>query len=347
MGDSMGEFIDFADITNQIYRCAMNRIYEFNLMIVGVTGIGKSTLVKSLFQNMMNPGEQGSGARLNEYSELLEENGVQLRLRCIETSNFDRHEPSVYVKYIEDQFESYFREQRRKSSWEIKDSLVHCCLYMIPPYGKLQLHKDDIACMKAIHEKVNLVPIIAKADSLNSLQLAKFKENILLALEMNKIDHFKFTIDEKMDEEQAKIVMVEAERFPFAIVTANESTTEGSKTRWFRNTIWGRHDILDRTKCDFDSLAKLLVRHCMLELMDSTHVKHYGKFKSGILDTARIQHGKNLEIMGLESFEVERVLYYLNSKKTKGSNDRKEALERELQELRNKVQSLKLSLKVA
>lgn len=310
MGDSMGEFIDFADITNQIYRCAMNRVYEFNLMIVGVTGIGKSSLVKSLFQNMINPDEPSSGARLNEYSDLLEENGVKLRLRCIETTNFDRHEPDVYSKYIEDQFQSYFREQRRKSSWEIKDSLVHCCLYMIPPYGKLQLHKDDIACMKALHDKVNLVPIIAKADSLDPLQLAKFKENISTALELNKINYFKFNIDEKMDEEQAKIVMVEAERFPFAVVTANETVTEGCKTRWFRNTIWGRHDILDRAKCDFDSLAKLLVRHCMLELMDSTHVKHYGKFKTEILEAARVQGGKNLESIGLEPYEVARVLYY-------------------------------------
>lgn len=332
----LGEFMDFADIYNQIYRIAMGRTYQFNLMIVGITGLGKSTLVRSLFKGMIKPEEPCSGPALNVYSDLLEENGVRLNLRCIETSQFDRHEPNVYVKYIEDQFESYFREQRRKPLCDANDTLVHCCLYMIPSHGQLQLHKDDIACMKALHEKVNLVPIIAKADSLNSTELAKFKENILTALDLNKIKYYKFTIDEKIDEDLAEIVMNEAERFPFAIVASNSSITEGDEERWFRNTLMGQFDILDRSKCDFDSLQRLLVRHCIVELMDSTYEKHYGKAKTEILETALLQNGKNLESMGLEPHEVEDVLYLLNLKKN-------EALEKEIIELRRQVGTMKLS----
>lgn len=302
----MGDFIDFADITNQINRREMNRTYEFNLMLVGLKGVGKSTLVKSLFQGMIKPDEI-QNLKLNEYSELLEENGVKLHLRCIETSYYRTHSQADYVKYIEEQFKVYFKSQLRQSSWNIKDTRVHCCLYLIPPYGKLELEKEDLDCMKALHEKVNLIPVIAKSDTFDMIELEKFKENILSALEENEIKYFKFQHDDKEDEERFKAVKVEAERFPFAIVAAKEPTSENKKNYWIRTSIYGKIDITDNSKCDFDALSKLLIRHCMLDLMDSTHVKHYAMFKRQLLETARIQGGRNLQAMGLSPHEVKRI----------------------------------------
>lgn len=312
MTDIMGDFIDFADITNQINRREMNRIYEFNLMLVGSNGIGKSTLVKSLFQGMIKPEEVTYGQEsLNEYSELLEENGVKLRLRCIETSNFDmigKRETQIVVKYVEEKLKSYFIAQRRSSSWSIKDTRVHCCLYLIPPYGKLKLRKDDIECMLSLHEKVNLVPIITRADSFNPIQLEKFKENILADLDMNGVKYFKFQYDDKEDEDRFKAVKQEAERFPFAVVAADEPIVENKRNRWIRQTISGSVDIMDNRKCDFDALAKLLIRHCMLDLIDSTHIKHYAKFKSELLESARADKGRSLRSIGLEPHEIRRIV---------------------------------------
>lgn len=277
----MGESIEFAEVTNLIYRSAMNRTYEFNMMLVGLTGSGKSTLVKSMFQGMIKPVDLNQGSpKLNEYMELLEENGVKLNLRCVETTNYDRHNSQDYVNYIDQQFMTYFKAQFQNPLWNIRDTLIHCCLYLIPPYGKMRLRKEDIDCMRALHEKVNLIPVIIKADTFNSIQLAKFKENILADLKANDIRYFEFERDDKEDEDRFKAVKVEVERFPFALVAADEPVLDKKRGRWIRETIAGQIDIADNKKCDFDALSKLIIRHCMLDLVDTTHVKHYARFKS-------------------------------------------------------------------
>lgn len=45
----------------------------------------------------------------------------------------------------------------------------------------------DIAAMKKLHKKVNLVPVIAKADSLTTSELARFKAQILTELKQYDI----------------------------------------------------------------------------------------------------------------------------------------------------------------
>lgn len=45
----------------------------------------------------------------------------------------------------------------------------------------------DIAAMKKLHKKVNLVPVIAKADSLTTSELARLKAQILAELKQYDI----------------------------------------------------------------------------------------------------------------------------------------------------------------
>lgn len=47
----------------------------------------------------------------------------------------------------------------------IVDTRVHACLYFIPPYGH-GLRQIDLEFLKRLQYKVNLIPIIAKADGL-------------------------------------------------------------------------------------------------------------------------------------------------------------------------------------
>lgn len=47
----------------------------------------------------------------------------------------------------------------------IVDTRVHCCLYFIPPYGH-GLRQIDLEFLKRLQYKVNLVPVIGKADTL-------------------------------------------------------------------------------------------------------------------------------------------------------------------------------------
>jgi septin family protein len=47
----------------------------------------------------------------------------------------------------------------------LQDPLVHVCLYFIAPH---RLKHIDIAFMRALHRKVNIVPIIAKSDTMTT-----------------------------------------------------------------------------------------------------------------------------------------------------------------------------------
>ena len=48
------------------------------------------------------------------------------------------------------------------------------CLYFITPNGH-GLKSIDLVCMKKLDSKVNIIPIIAKADTINKQEMAKFK----------------------------------------------------------------------------------------------------------------------------------------------------------------------------
>ena len=56
----------------------------------------------------------------------------------------------------------------------IQDTRIHCCLYFINPTGHA-LRSIDVIVMKKLSEVVNVVPVIAKSDSLTIEERDNFK----------------------------------------------------------------------------------------------------------------------------------------------------------------------------
>ena len=56
----------------------------------------------------------------------------------------------------------------------IQDTRIHCCLYFINPTGHA-LRPIDVIVMKKLSEVVNVVPVIAKSDSLTLEERERFK----------------------------------------------------------------------------------------------------------------------------------------------------------------------------
>ena len=59
----------------------------------------------------------------------------------------------------------------------IVDNRVHACVYFIQPTGHA-LKPLDIEVMRRLHTKVNLIPVIAKADTLTDEEIALFKTRV-------------------------------------------------------------------------------------------------------------------------------------------------------------------------
>lgn len=82
------------------------------------------------------------------------------------------------VKYIKDQHSAYLRKElTAMRDRYIQDTRIHCCLYFISPTGH-SLRAIDVIVMKKLSEVVNVVPVIAKADSLTLEEREAFKQKV-------------------------------------------------------------------------------------------------------------------------------------------------------------------------
>ena len=66
------------------------------------------------------------------------------------------------LTYVDTQFDTFLQEETRVPRVKLADKRVHACLYFISPNGH-GLKNIDIACMKRLHRKVNIIPVIGKA----------------------------------------------------------------------------------------------------------------------------------------------------------------------------------------
>ena len=70
------------------------------------------------------------------------------------------------------------------SRFDIADKRVHACLYFIAPTGH-GLKPLDVEVMKKIHKKVNIIPVIGKADSCTVKEVNMFKTKVRKKPEVN------------------------------------------------------------------------------------------------------------------------------------------------------------------
>ena len=81
------------------------------------------------------------------------------------------------MRFVDDQHESFLRQESQPVRSNIQDLRVHACLYFINPTGH-SLSALDICVMKELGRRCNLIPVIAKADSVSPSVLQAFKERV-------------------------------------------------------------------------------------------------------------------------------------------------------------------------
>lgn len=81
------------------------------------------------------------------------------------------------LQYIDEQFERFLRDESGLNRRNIVDNRIHCCFYFISPFGH-GLKPLDVEFMKQLHNKVNIVPVIAKADVLTKKEVQRLKQRV-------------------------------------------------------------------------------------------------------------------------------------------------------------------------
>lgn len=81
------------------------------------------------------------------------------------------------MDYIESKYEEFLNAESRVNRKILSDSRVHCCLYFIAPSGH-GLKPLDVEFMQRLHDKVNIIPVIAKADTMTPDECNQFKKQV-------------------------------------------------------------------------------------------------------------------------------------------------------------------------
>ncbi|KAG8204397.1 Cell division control protein 3, partial [Candida africana] len=267
----------------------------FTIMVAGESGLGKTTFINTLFQTSLKPHQEPSH-RHNKFTSphqtveidivraILEEKNFEIRLNIIDTpgfgNNVDNHDSWVpIIDFIDDQHESYMKQEQQPSRTAKKDLRVHACLYFIRPTGH-SLKPLDIEIMKRLSTRVNLIPVIAKADTLSPQELDIFKTRIREIIEAQDISIYTppLELDDPASAEHAKQLI---ESMPFAIIGSEEEVEVGpGQFVRGRKYPWGVVEVENDQHCDFKKLRSLLLRTNMLDLVLSTNELHFETFRS-------------------------------------------------------------------
>nr|KAF6490925.1 hypothetical protein HJG59_016291 [Molossus molossus] len=289
-------YVGIEAVLDQLKIKAMKMGFEFNIMVVGQSGLGKSTMVNTLFKSKIwncTPLDLGQGPvpqtlQLHSVTHVIEEKGVKLKLTVTDTPGFgdqinnDKCWDPI-LGYINGQYEQYLQEEilitRQR---HIPDTRVHCCVYFVPPTGHC-LRPLDIEFLQRLCRTVNVVPVIARADSLTIEERENFRQRIQHNLKTHCIDVYpQKCFDEDINDRilNSKI----RDRIPFAVVGADQEHLVNGRCVLGRKTKWGIIEVSylaveNMAHCEFPLLRDLLIRSHLQDLKDITHNVHYENYR--------------------------------------------------------------------
>ncbi|XP_076044070.1 septin-2-like [Oratosquilla oratoria] len=321
--------VGFDSLPEQLVSKATQNGYTFNVLCIGETGMGKSTLMDTLFNTSFEstaaPHSLPS-VKLKSHTYELQESNVRLKLTICDTVGYGdqiNKEDSftAIVDYIDRQFDDFLQEELKvkRSLSTYHDSRIHACLYFICPTGH-GLKSIDLVCMKKLDSKVNIIPIIAKADTISKAELSKFKAKIIQEVKANGIQIYQFPTD---DDTMVKVNSEMNTQIPFAVVGSTDFVRVGNKMVRARQYPWGTVQVENEAHCDFTKLREMLIRTNMEDMREVTHSRHYELYRKKVLEQMGFMDvgEDNQPISFQQTFEQKRV-------------EHREALQRKEDEMR-------------
>uniref|UniRef100_A0A673MBI8 Septin n=1 Tax=Sinocyclocheilus rhinocerous TaxID=307959 RepID=A0A673MBI8_9TELE len=288
------KYVGIVTLPNQVQQKAVKKGFVFNLMVVGESGLGKSTLVNSLFltnlyMDRCMPDVSEKIARTVSITKStldIVEEGVNLRLTVIDTPGFgdalNNHESwKAAVHYVDQEMEKYRRNEIGLNRKNITDNRVHCCLYFISPHGH-GLKPIDVNFMKALDQKVNIVPVLAKADSLTPKETCNMKAKILTEIDKFKIRIFQVPECDPDNGDLFKQQTLELKRsIPLAVIGSNTVVERNGRRVRARVYPWGIVEVENPSHSDFVHLRNMLIpEEHMQDLKDVTRETHYENYRA-------------------------------------------------------------------
>lgn len=185
---------------------ALRRLEEsgesITIMAVGESGLGKTSLMSSLFRTELVWPEPTNGqptARIVEQTVSFDLEGVPFSARLIDTPGYDPVPGTrgdgghgIVLGRLAKGFRQMLAQERRiqrRPGWQSppdqpQQGAVDVVLYFFSPH---RVRKADLALLRQLHGRTSIVPVLAKADSMTTDELAAFRSDVTSALQAAKI----------------------------------------------------------------------------------------------------------------------------------------------------------------
>jgi len=307
--------------SRQRHKIVAKRGANFTIMVAGESGLGKTTFINTLFSTTIknyadhkrrHQKQLGKTVEIDITKAELEEKFFKVRLTVIDTPGFgdyvnNRDSWQPIIEFIDDQHESYMRQEQQPKRKEKTDLRVHACLYFIRPTGH-GLKPLDIEVMKRLSTRVNLLPVVAKADTLSALDLAKFKGRVRAAIEAQNIAIYRPPIEED-DESAAEHARILTAAIPFAVIgSETDVSTADNRVVKGRQYSWGVAEVENEEHCDFKKLRSILIRTHMLDLIHTTEEQMYETYRGQQMETRKFGEARPKKLDNPKFKEEEEAL---------------------------------------
>ncbi|KAG0632824.1 Septin-domain-containing protein [Tuber brumale] len=264
-------------------------------MVCGASGTGRTTFVNTLCGKKVLLGKDSDdsanahveeGVRIKPVTVELDEEGTRISLTIVDTPGFgdqiDNEASFGEISgYLERQYDDILAEESRiKRNPRFRDNRVHALLYFITPTGH-GLRELDIELMKRLSPRVNVIPVIGKADSLTPAELAESKKLVMEDIEHYRIPVYNFPYD--MEEDDEDTVEENAELrglMPFAIVGSEEVVEVNGRKVRARQYPWGVVEVDNPRHSDFLAIRSALLHSHLADLKEITHDFLYENYRT-------------------------------------------------------------------
>ncbi|XBW35220.1 hypothetical protein QEN19_000783 [Hanseniaspora menglaensis] len=163
---------------------------------------------------------------------------TMLKSECFGTSIDNEKSILELQTFMEDLFDQVLAEETRiKRNPRFEDGRIHVTLYFLEPNGH-GLKELDLKAIKLISKYTNVLPVIARSDSFNEIELKLFKQKVMDDFEHHHIPVFKFSVSNDMLDGQLEddLESIKDNKYldsiqPFSIVTSDEIDSNGEYCR--------------------------------------------------------------------------------------------------------------------
>ncbi|ORZ31154.1 Septin-type guanine nucleotide-binding (G) domain-containing protein [Catenaria anguillulae PL171] len=271
------------------------KAFQFNMIVVGASGLGKATFINTLCgqqviprRNVDDPAQCAAekSIAINPITVELEEDGIKMQLTVVDTPGFgDNIDNSsnfnTILGYVERQYDDVLAEESKiKRNPKFLDNRIHVLLYFIQPTGH-SLRELDIELMKRLSARVNIIPCIAKSDTMTPRELIEFKKRVMEDIRFYDIHVYDFPYDEEDDDEETIQENMELRSLlPFAIVGSDEEIMVNGRLIRGRQYPWGVVEVENLKHCDYARLRYVLLSSHLQDLKEITHDVLYEQYRS-------------------------------------------------------------------